>query len=127
MDILAHDDSLIIKVDVFNNQTITVFLSREEVEYFIEKNGIQGDYLADWDKSNGFVDDLDGPDGRYIIIGIRNKSRRIVIHECVHAAHRIMSFRGVPVTAENTEIQAFLIDFLCERIFKDLEQHGDEI
>lgn len=126
MSLIAHDGSLIIQLEMIGHQNVTVFLSRVELEFFIKKNGVHGRWLADWDKSNGFVDDPEGPDGRYIIIGLRDKSRRVVIHECVHAAHHIMDFRGIPISMDNTEIQAYLVDFLCERIFKHLEQSGDE-
>jgi hypothetical protein len=117
--LIAHNNTLIINIDILNGQTITCFLEEEEIEFFCKENNISNSWIEDYKNSNGFVDEAIGPDGKYIVLGLNSKSDRVIVHESVHACHKIMSFRGIPINNENTEIQAYLIDY----IFQEIKDH----
>lgn len=39
-----------------------------------------------------------------------------IVHESLHAIHEMFNSRGVPINYENTEVQAYHLDYLVSRI-----------
>lgn len=40
-----------------------------------------------------------------------------LVHECVHLSHAIMNNYGIPISYDNTEVEAHLVVYLYELIF----------
>lgn len=39
-----------------------------------------------------------------------------IVHESLHAIHEMMNYRGIPINYENSEVQAYHLDYLVSQI-----------
>lgn len=51
---------------------------------------------------------------------------QILVHECVHAAWRVLDSAGVDLTADNHEALAYLTEFLFEHGQTSLKNYSDQ-
>lgn len=110
-----------IKADVFD-VTIEVATSLEEYKEIISKNKIKDeDEENDWDSSDAFCFSPSVEGKLFYIMAFCVVSPRVVIHESVHMAMSIMESLGVPIIAENGEVQAYLTTHLAMQLFSLLE------
>jgi hypothetical protein len=58
----------------------------------------------------------------YFILFIPYEERRIIIHECTHITHMIFELMGIPVETNNTEVIAYMTDFVCDKVFDAFDQ-----
>lgn len=56
--------------------------------------------------------------GKLIIILYADEDINTVVHEAMHVVHKIMEHNGIPISAENTEIQAYLMGWLVKEIME---------
>lgn len=61
-----------------------------------------------------------------IIIWSKFKDRSIeslstLVHECVHAANMILDHKGIPMSLENDESQAYLVEWIFENCLRALK------
>jgi hypothetical protein len=62
----------------------------------------------------------------FIVIWSKHKDRSIeslstLVHECVHAANMILDHKGIPMSLENDESQAYLVEWLFENCLRALK------
>jgi hypothetical protein len=70
----------------------------------------------------GTTDFYDG----FIVIWSKHKDKSQesilnLVHESVHAANLILDFKGIPISLENDETQAYLIEWIFENCYKVLK------
>lgn len=115
-------DASTITVDILNHLELLVIPSKRALIAFIEKNGLQDNEIVEIvEGANGGVDVIESNGASHFVITIIEHERRVIIHECVHAAHVILESKGIPVDTNNSEIIAYLTDFLCEKVFEIIE------
>ena len=84
-------------------------------------------HSEDFGGANGKA--LEGHNGNFIIWS-KGSSRRfisVIAHECLHITNMILSSRGVGVTLENDEAQAYLMEFIFNKClsFKSIKKDGN--
>ena len=130
MALIVHEDTQIIKIGCLGDHKVVVFYGPDEIKFLAKENDTDLRELEEcYLEHNGFVDNLMGPNGVYTAVGLNNMTLRVVIHESVHAAHCVMDCRGIPISMENTEIEAYLVDYIANSITNHLERrrHDDKI
>jgi len=50
--------------------------------------------------------------GTYFFMGVFNGNISTLCHECVHIVDWILSNKGIPISAENSEVRAYLTDYV---------------
>ena len=55
-------------------------------------------------------------DGDNIVCVLRTNSKNTIVHECVHIAWYLLHTIHVNIDVNNHEIQAYLVDYLYEKI-----------
>ena len=76
--------------------------------------------------------DIEGCDGltvfcqNFVLIWSKHKDKSIeslstLVHECVHAANMILDHKGIPMSLENDESQAYLVEWIFENCLKVLK------
>ena len=76
--------------------------------------------------------EIDGCDGQtifckdFVVIWSKHKDKSIeslstLVHESVHAANMILDHKGIPMTLENDESQAYLVEWIFENCLRFLK------
>lgn len=76
--------------------------------------------------------DIEGCEGRtvfcdnFVLIWSRYKDKSFeslstLVHECVHATNMILDHKGIPMSLENDESQAYLVEWIFENCFRVLK------
>lgn len=119
--VMPNSGSAIIGIDWLNKFEILVIYTADAFQEFIEENGIQDtEYANLWQEGNGGVDVIHYKGIPYLILTLSSQERRVVIHECIHTSHFVMDAKGIPINLENSEVMAYLADFICERVFEEI-------
>lgn len=113
-------------IEIRKNKTVTVealntyviIIDNEKCLNVLRQNKFEEDYLKGAWSCNGHSMVLTHDGSIYYVIVIKKKERRVVVHECVHMAHQICFHKGIPVDIDNSEIIAYLVDFLVEEVLK---------
>lgn len=114
--------SRIIKVDVYDVH-ILLLLNMTQIKSCIKLNNLKDDVFPTFG-SDGFYAQLTRADDGVLsfIMGITNHDLGILVHECVHMAHCIMSTHYVPISYENTEAEAYLVGHLFDSARKHIKE-----
>jgi len=114
----AKKSAPIIAIDFFHGMQILVLHKRKHFAHFVKSNAFLDDCGIEeaWD-DNGRSCVLMGQDGcPYFVLVLRNHSIRVIFHECIHMAHQICEARGIPISIENSEVIAYLADYLANEV-----------
>jgi hypothetical protein len=65
-----------------------------------------------------FTDEKPAKPGKPIIVLTRNASIGDIVHESDHIAFSLLKFWGVPVTYDDNEAHAYLLEYIVEHILK---------
>jgi len=109
-----------IKVDIYHSMVLLV-TKMSELKYIVKhnKDSITSseaiDLIEVWDNSIGFVYHLDN--GRMLMC-LKDTSIGIVCHESVHLAHFIMNDVNIPISLDNTEVEAYLVEMIFDQVVK---------
>lgn len=110
--------SYVINVRWLNQLEILVLTTELQHEQFVKNAMLQDDGFAnDWKRSNGSCSVIEIDNIPYFVLLFREKTKRVVVHECVHMVHYIFDEKGIPVSVENSEAIAYMTDFLSEQVF----------
>ena len=112
----------IINISIYHCKPL-VISTISELRYIIKHNksinNTTGKELIDtWNNSEGFVYQFDNND---MIICINNTSIGVICHESVHLAHYVMNYIGISISLDNTEVEAYLVEFILEAVLKVLK------
>lgn len=111
-----------INLDLFNVQ-VCVFKNDKSRVKFLRSKGVDATpHNAACLSSSHFEA---GPDGApWFSMVIKKKANLSTLaHECVHIADYVMDVFGIPCTAENTEVRAYLVGHLFGEA-RDLRRAG---
>ena len=96
---------------------VNVVFTKKQHEYMVKENKLEEQPNADdWGNVNGSMSTLYRDGVPAYIITIVKRSRRVVVHECIHCVHHIMDEKGIPISLENTEIMAYFTGYLTESV-----------
>ena len=107
-----------IKVDIYHSRVLLV-TKVSELKYIIKhnKDSITSKEAVElielWDNSIGFVYHFDN--GRMLMC-LKDTSIGIICHESVHLAHFIMDKVQIPISIENTEVEAYLVELIFNQV-----------
>lgn len=95
----------------YTQKQVNTFLKRFKVEDSIEIEGCEG--LTVFSQN-------------FVIIWSKYKDKSIeslttLVHESVHAANMILDHKGIPMSLENDESQAYLVEWIFENCYKVLK------
>lgn len=107
----------VIEINILNNLQILIISDKKSLKKFLSKN--------QW-MENNTINCLDDNGGSYVlfneeniphfILYINKISQRVIIHECTHLVHQIMNYKGIPISIDNSEIMAYMTDFLSTQV-----------
>ncbi|MFZ2950939.1 MAG: hypothetical protein WA003_15805 [Desulfuromonadaceae bacterium] len=117
--IIKPEGAGIITVDWLNGLEIMVIKTRKQFISFIEAAGKDvAELCSDWDECNGSVSRIMLDGSAYFVMIFPKPSRRVLVHEAVHVVHCIMENKGMQTGHENTEVVAYMVDFVSSRLFE---------
>lgn len=123
--IVIPDTAGIINIEMLNNLEICVLFNKEDHEFVLGQFGDEVD--CTWGSDSGLAILAYDQNGLpFFILSLREHSRRVINHECVHMTHHICEVKGIPISADNSEVIAYLTDFLIESTHKCLELYIKE-
>ena len=92
----------------------------EDIQKYLKEN-----YYVNEDYYNFNTDGCDDlihkTDGRQIIIQLKSKDEKIIVHECVHAVMRWSRLIGQHYPADNHELLAYWVEYLFDKIKTELK------
>ncbi len=69
-----------------------------------------------------------GKQGFYIILNFSSKYRNIlhgtIAHECLHATNFILRDRGLELSVEGDEAQAYLLDYIVDKLYEFVKKNN---
>ena len=65
---------------------------------------------------NGLVVNADRDGKTYWFVVIKERSRLVIQHESIHLAQFLLDKRNIPTDVDNTEVLAYLVGFIYEKI-----------
>lgn len=122
MELFFHKDTPVVTIEWLNNLEFLIIHEKEQLEYILNNNpdvdrSVKGELADTWETSNGAVTVVTLNGLAYHILMITLQNSRVLIHECVHAVDEMCMTKGIPVTYENTEIRAYMTDWLYGTIY----------
>lgn len=106
----------VIYVELFKAKII-VTVNKEELKELKELNDLDID-LEDFETCLGSFFELKKDRSTIFLLSINCDVLGVKVHESVHAAHCLMDFYGVPISYDNTEVEAFLVELITERLIE---------
>lgn len=111
------EDTMVVRIPVFQGSFCLVD-TEEKLDFMLENNPGSEKFLCKWGEVNGWVSRLKGEDGlNYYVMGLCSTDPSVIVHESVHMAHFIMKVKGIPINRKNTEVEAYLVQFLADTLF----------
>ena len=106
-------------VDAFGGARVTVIDSRKKFYKWIEDNELENlDFADDWDTCNGSAIALHSRERVDYVITLKSNTLKVIVHECVHIAHFILENKGIPNDHQNSEVMAYLTDYIFGEVCK---------
>ena len=107
-DMVIPEGVKIVNVEMLKIE-VAFFNNRAKYLEFCELNKLDGSNAY---KNNGLAEVVTVNELPYFTVSIFERSIPLLVHECCHIADFILQHKGIPVTAENTEIRAYLTEYL---------------
>jgi hypothetical protein len=108
-------------VDMFNRVNVGVLSSPKQVRKFAKHNGLDGLDAS----GNGWAQVFNIAGALYYIMYVSTPDPRLICHESCHMADFILSDRGVPLSLDNTEVRAYLTDFIFSEVCRLVIEKAD--
>ncbi len=89
---------------------------------YIKKNKVTN--LDDTEKDNAFATIVLYEGLSYFVLGVFARTQRVIYHEALHMAHHICEYKGIPINAANSEVQAYLQGHIAAQIKICLREDG---
>lgn len=114
-------------IDIYRAE-INVFFSAKQCEKFIldrfgvilQETTYAGEAMAgslEFDGQGEFI---------YMVIPDCPWAISNLAHEAVHVAHFIMDSRGIPISMENTESEAYLVGYIVDKLIPDVLKESEK-
>jgi hypothetical protein len=113
--------SCVCTFDFLAGTQILVLYKKKAFKYFTKSHSdlLTDDFLWEHGGSSSILYGNDNTP--YFVMVLREKEKRVVIHECVHMVHQVCFVKGIPVSLKNSETIAYMTDYLCSAVFAELE------
>lgn len=121
MGITKHEDSTVIIVHMLGGVEVLLVHTKEQLEFLIEENGLD---IDGWDSCDGRALQIEQGGSAAFIIMIKSLglNYRTLVHECVHMAQYILDYKGIPTDVDNTEVVAYLTDYLFKECLSNITE-----
>jgi hypothetical protein len=93
--------------------------TQKQVDSFTKKLKIESIDIEECEGKTMFCDG-------FVLIWSRYKDKSFeslstLVHECIHASWMILDWKGIPVSLENDDTQAYLVEWILENCYKALK------
>ena len=114
----ARKPERIVVFDFLAELEVLVITNKKCFDYFIKNNHFPpGHDMEDTWLDNGRSCMLDTAEKVvFFVLFLREHSLRVIVHECTHMVHQICEAKGIPLTMDNTEIIAYMTDYLVSSV-----------
>ena len=113
----------VISFDFLAGHEVLVLHTKKNFKHFTKRGDFETLYGAWDDNGRSCVAEHDGT--CWFVLVLRNHSMRVIVHECVHMVHQICDHRGIPVSSENSEVIAYMTDYLVGEVVKAIRPDLD--
>jgi len=112
---IYHEDSQLLHVPLIEAQFLLI-TSEEQYNTFIEENPDDTQDITPWSAFNGYVARWTGKEGAHFVMALALPHYDVICHEATHMAHLIMEYKGIPIGIVNTEVEAYLSQFIFREV-----------
>ena len=97
---------------------VLLITNKKCFETFVAHNSVPPEYELGqaWQDNGRSCMFESGSGDKFFVLFVRKKHMRVIIHECVHMVHQICEAKGIPLTIENSEVIAYMTDFLVAEV-----------
>ena len=107
----------VIEINILNNLQILVISDKKSLKKFLSKNSwMENNVHHCLDDNGGSYVLFNEENVPHFVLYINNVSKRVIIHECTHLVHQIMESKGIPISIDNSEIMAYMTDYLSTQV-----------
>lgn len=110
-DMIIRKGVKIINIDMLKIE-VAFINSRKKYIQFCADNGLDDSQV---NINAGLAEIVTVNNLPYFVISVFEKNIPLLVHECCHMADFILQHKGIPVTVENTEIRAYLTEYLVSK------------
>lgn len=96
---------------------VCVVFTKQQHEFMIKENGLEdAPFADDWGNVHGSMSTLHNGGVTSYVMVICDRNRRVITHESIHCVHHIMDEKGIPINLDNTEVMAYMTDYMVESV-----------
>ena len=111
-DMIIPEGVKLVNVDMLKIE-VAFFNTRAKYLEFCKSNNLDDSSAY---KNAGIAEVFTVNDIPYFTVSVFERSIPLLVHECCHIADFILQHKGIPVTMENTEIRAYLTEYLVSQM-----------
>ncbi len=116
-DLVIPDEGCnLITIEWLNNLSVAFLHTEDAFHEFISINELPVDTDL-WYTQNGATLNITHNDVTHYVLFCSELSIRTIIHECTHIIDYIFRDVGIPISEENGETRAYMVEFMCMKIF----------
>lgn len=118
----------VIKIAILDDVHVAVITNKKCKEVFFAENYFKNvDDFSDCWRIKGMAGRTENYAGEtFFVIFLRDKSFGVVVHECVHMVHHIFDFKGIDSSSNNSEMMAYLTEYMVNQVCKILKREKRE-
>ena len=119
--IIAPKGSKVVLVDWLNTEILIITTQAQHEEFLKLNEDAPEHFRSAWKENNGYACHVEVSGEPSFIVLLR--SRKVLVHECVHVAEMVMESKGIRFSARNMfEVRAYMIDYVVRLVKKSLQR-----